>query len=163
MHRTDFSRLVVALLLLAFFSSQQSSKQKAMKAQHIAAVAVLLLGAQLASAQKVGPVDFAQDCPGNLLVNGGFEEPNTETKWTQLPDPTSNSKWGWYEDIPGRQQGQRWTWDDGPAAASAVASCGKQQHTHTGVSLSAPLQAGTQRARMAQASVSRPTGVAHAW
>lgn len=73
-----------------------------MKAQHIAAVAVLLLGAQLASAQKVGPVDFSQECPGNLLVNGGFEEPNTEQKWTQLPDPTSNSKWGWYEEIPGR-------------------------------------------------------------
>lgn len=78
-----------------------------MKSQHVAAVAVLLLGAQLASAQKVGPVDFAQECPGNLLINGGFEEPNTEQKWTQLPDPTSNSKWGWYEEIPGRQQAGR--------------------------------------------------------
>lgn len=88
----------------ALFVPQQPSKQEArtMKAQHIAAVAVLLLGAQLASAQKVGPVDFSQECPGNLLVNGGFEEPNTEQKWTQLPDPTSNSKWGWYEEIPGR-------------------------------------------------------------
>lgn len=68
-----------------------------MKAQNIAAVAVLLLCAQLASAY----VDLSQECKGNLLINGGFEEPNTEQKATQLPDPTSNSKWGWYEEIPG--------------------------------------------------------------
>ena len=68
-----------------------------MRFQHVASVAVLLLSAQLATAF----VDLSKECPGNLLQNGGFEEPNTEEFKTQLPDPTSNSKWGWYEKIPG--------------------------------------------------------------
>jgi hypothetical protein len=68
------------------------------KMRFIAAVAVLLLSAQLANAF----VDLGKECPGNLLQNGGFEEPNTEEFKTQLPDPTSNSKWGWYEKIPGQ-------------------------------------------------------------
>lgn len=80
-----------------FHSSNKHIRLASMKAQNIAAVAVLLLSAQLASAY----VDLSKECQGNLLINGGFEEPNTEQKATQLPDPTSNSKWGWYEEIPG--------------------------------------------------------------
>lgn len=56
-----------------------------------AAAALLLVSAQLASAF----VDLAKECPGNLLVNPGFEEPNTMEVATQLPDPTSNPRWGW--------------------------------------------------------------------
>lgn len=59
--------------------------------------AVLLASAQLASAY----VDLGQECPGNLLTNGGFEEPNTEQVSTHLPQTSSNSKWAWYEKIPG--------------------------------------------------------------
>jgi hypothetical protein len=68
-----------------------------MRFQHVASVAVVLLSAQLVNAF----VDLGKECPGNLLQNAGFEEPNTEEFKTQLPDPTSNSKWGWYESIPG--------------------------------------------------------------
>jgi len=60
-------------------------------------VAVLLISLQLASAQ----VDLSKECPGNLLQNGGFEEPNTEQFKTQLQNPSSNPRWGWYESIPG--------------------------------------------------------------
>jgi hypothetical protein len=35
------------------------------------------------------------------MINGGFEEPNTELVPTELKDPTSNKKWGWYKKIPG--------------------------------------------------------------
>lgn len=59
----------------------------------------LLLALQLVSAAEVS--DLGRDCPGNLLKNAGFEEPNTETTKTQIWEPTSNSKWGWYEKIPG--------------------------------------------------------------
>lgn len=59
----------------------------------------LLLALQLVSAAEVS--DLSKDCPGNLLKNAGFEEPNTETTKTQIWEPTSNSKWGWYEKIPG--------------------------------------------------------------
>jgi hypothetical protein len=62
--------------------------------------AVLWLALQLASAAVV---DLGQECPGNLLLNAGFEEPNTETTPTQIWEPTSNSKWGWYDKIPGVQ------------------------------------------------------------
>ena len=64
----------------------------------IAAAALLLLSLQLASGLVV---DLSNECPGNLLMNAGFEEPNTETNPTQLYDPSSNPKWGWYEKIPG--------------------------------------------------------------
>lgn len=70
-----------------------------MKAQHIAAAAVLLLSAQLATAAFV---DLSKECPGNLLINGGFEEPNTEQRKNQHPDGASDNKWGWYEEIPGK-------------------------------------------------------------
>lgn len=60
-------------------------------------VAVLLLAVQLVSSA----VDLGSDCPGNLLSNAGFEEPNTETTKTEIWEPTSNSKWGWYAKIPG--------------------------------------------------------------
>lgn len=62
-----------------------------------AAASLVIISIQLVGAA----VDLGQDCPGNLLVNGGFEEPNTETTPTQIWEPTSNSKWGWYDKIPG--------------------------------------------------------------
>jgi hypothetical protein len=97
-----------------------------MKAQNIAAVAVLLLSAQLASAY----VDLSQECQGNLLINGGFEEPNTEQKATQLPDPTSNSKWGWYEEIPGMWVSKKCHVRPAAAAVAVVLhSTEGQQHT----------------------------------
>lgn len=65
---------------------------------NMACLAVLLLiSAQLASAY----VDLGSECPGNLLQNGGFEEPNTEQVPTHMLQQSSNSKWGWYESIPG--------------------------------------------------------------
>lgn len=60
------------------------------------AALVLLLG--LCS---VAGVNLASDCPGNLIVNAGFEEPNTETNPSDLWEPNVNSKWGWYLQIPG--------------------------------------------------------------
>jgi len=66
-----------------------------------AAASLVIISIQLVGAA----VDLGQDCPGNLLVNGGFEEPNTETTPTQIWEPTSNSKWGWYDKIPGMQMG----------------------------------------------------------
>jgi hypothetical protein len=62
--------------------------------------AVLLLVGCLTSAAAAA-VDLSSECAGNLLNNAGFEEPNTETSKTQIWEPTSNSKWGWYEKIPG--------------------------------------------------------------
>lgn len=46
---------------------------------------------------------LAQMCPGNLLVNGGFEEPNTELIRSQRFDPNNNACWGWYfsDTVPG--------------------------------------------------------------
>ncbi|KIZ03157.1 hypothetical protein MNEG_4803 [Monoraphidium neglectum] len=52
-------------------------------------------------------------CPGNLLINGGFELPNTEALPTEKYDPNKNSCWGWYygKSVPGwyvvRPDGQR--------------------------------------------------------
>lgn len=91
---TAVGRLNSPMLL----SLLQVVSKNSRKMRFIAAVAVLLLSAQLANAF----VDLGKECPGNLLQNGGFEEPNTEEFKTQLPDPTSNSKWGWYEKIPGQ-------------------------------------------------------------
>jgi hypothetical protein len=70
-----------------------------MRTHAILLAAGLLLALQLVSAAAVS--DLSKDCPGNLLKNAGFEEPNTETTKTQIVEPTSNSKWGWYEKIPG--------------------------------------------------------------
>lgn len=72
--------------------------------QYTTSAALLLLALQLVSAA----VDLGQECPGNLLANAGFEEPNTETTKTQIWEPTSNSKWGWYEKIPGVQAQPGW-------------------------------------------------------
>lgn len=48
-------------------------------------------------------VAFALDCPGQLLVNGGFEEPNTMLVRSDHIDQYSNKYWGWYLKIPGTQ------------------------------------------------------------
>jgi hypothetical protein len=63
--------------------------------------AALLLAGCFASAAAAAAVDLSSECAGNLLLNAGFEEPNTETTKTQIWEPTSNTKWGWYEKIPG--------------------------------------------------------------
>ena len=46
----------------------------------------------------------AEMCAGNLMVNGGFEEPNTLDTRNKVPNPTANSRWGWYKAIPGDMQ-----------------------------------------------------------
>eukprot|EP00878_Enallax_costatus_P005008 GHUV01005267.1.p1 GENE.GHUV01005267.1~~GHUV01005267.1.p1 ORF type:complete len:246 (+),score=37.75 GHUV01005267.1:194-931(+) len=43
----------------------------------------------------------AEMCPGNLMVNGGFESPNTIDTRNKVKNPTANSRWGWYKAIPG--------------------------------------------------------------
>lgn len=75
--------------------------------QTSAALAVLLCAIQAAIAgwdPKATGKTLAEMCPGNLVVNGDFELPNTESTPTELPDPSSNSRWGWYKKIPGTQQ-----------------------------------------------------------
>jgi hypothetical protein len=75
--------------------------------QAAAALAVLLCGIHSARAAWEPKSDagngktLAEMCPGNLLVNGDFELPNTAATPTELPDVSSNSRWGWYKKIPG--------------------------------------------------------------
>jgi hypothetical protein len=45
---------------------------------------------------------LAQNCPGQLLINGDFEEPNTMLVPTDYRDQYSNSRWGWYLKVPGK-------------------------------------------------------------
>ncbi|WIA21550.1 hypothetical protein OEZ85_000746 [Tetradesmus obliquus] len=46
---------------------------------------------------------LAQDCPGQLLINGDFEEPNTMLVPTDHKDQYANNRWGWYlsDKVPG--------------------------------------------------------------
>jgi hypothetical protein len=66
----------------------------------VSAAALLLV---LVGPACVSAVDLMAECPGNLLTNAGFEEPNTETTGAdKLKEPNVNSKWGWYTKIPGK-------------------------------------------------------------
>lgn len=49
---------------------------------------------------------LAQDCPGQLLINGDFEEPNTMLVPTDHKDQYANNRWGWYlsDKVPGKLQ-----------------------------------------------------------
>lgn len=76
-----------------------------------AALAVLVCTAQAAAAawdptsSEQGKT-LAEMCPGNLIVNGDFELPDTTKTPTELRDTYSNSKWGWYKRIPGNYSKQ---------------------------------------------------------
>ncbi|GBF92214.1 hypothetical protein Rsub_05296 [Raphidocelis subcapitata] len=71
-----------------------------------AVLAALVCAASFATA-RAATVDLAKECPGNLIKNGGFEEPNIldVEKYPKAPYNTYNSKWGWYISIPG------WSWN----------------------------------------------------
>jgi hypothetical protein len=80
----------------------------------------------------------AQDCPGQLLINGDFEEPNTMLVPTDHRDQYANNKWGWYLKIPGELR------------CEVTSSCRRQAASCSWLAQS-PLftaQAGTQHARM---------------
>jgi len=55
-----------------------------------------------------GAKSFSLDtaCPGNLVVNGGFETPNPAKLPTEVPGH-GNSRWGWYssKNVPGWKSG----------------------------------------------------------
>jgi hypothetical protein len=61
---------------------------------------LLLLAVALCTA-VAGAFELSSSCPGNLLVNGGFETPNTEATPAEVRERYTNSKWGWYKSIPG--------------------------------------------------------------
>ncbi|KAF8069562.1 RANBP1C [Scenedesmus sp. PABB004] len=62
----------------------------------------VLLPALLA---RLGSVSAAfvlsESCPGNLIVNGDFEAPNTMLVPSEHRDKYSNSRWGWHRALPG--------------------------------------------------------------
>lgn len=79
-----------------------------------AAVALLApLGALAGCPPGASGPSLAQTCPGNLLVNGDFEEPNTEVIRSERYDKNNNACWGWYtrKTLPGwyaiRDDGKR--------------------------------------------------------
>lgn len=60
-------------------------------------------------------------CPGNLIVNGGFEtpDPSQPDKFPKAPWNHYNNGWGWFTSVPG------WTWtclrtDWGPVRALEI-------------------------------------------
>jgi hypothetical protein len=72
-----------------------------MEARAWLCVALLCVCIEASFAQ--GQVNLQRECPGNLIVNGGFEQPNPQLVPTEKPDKSSNSRWGWYlsNTVPG--------------------------------------------------------------
>lgn len=69
------------------------------------AMAALIL---LSEQPSCAGFDLSSECRGNLVLNGGFEEPNTEVIRSEVQDVVgAGPKWGWYSKIPGAQCGTR--------------------------------------------------------
>jgi hypothetical protein len=87
----------------------------------LAVLLVLLLGTTRA-------VDLPSECAGSLIVNGGFEQPNTEQVPAEVREKHTNSKWGWYRSLPGWYTSR----PDGQPCAR-VDWCGTCEHYGPGV------------------------------
>ena len=63
-------------------------------AQALAAAALLL--AYAAGSARAQAFDLAKTCPGNLIVNGDFETPDTTKAYPpKIMEKNTNSRWGW--------------------------------------------------------------------
>ncbi|KAF8060103.1 hypothetical protein HT031_005042 [Scenedesmus sp. PABB004] len=63
--------------------------------QPLPAAAIALLLACTAQSAAAA-FKLAEACPGNLIINGDFEEPNTILQPSEVWDPSLNNRWGWY-------------------------------------------------------------------